>query len=46
MKGLYTLDDIRRLHAKRLAIENQLYYTVDGEVYVGTSDRRLRKLPL
>lgn len=40
----YTIDQIKEIHKKKIAIHNKLYYTNTDEVYIGTEDRRLRKM--
>lgn len=35
--------DIRQIHVRALAVENQLYYENTGKVYIGTKGGRLRE---
>ena len=42
----YTLDEIKRIHSKKLALPNRQYKAVDGSIYVGTKEKRLEKLDL
>lgn len=40
----YTLEQIKAIDKAKSAVLNKLYYTNTDEVYIGTSENKLRKM--